>query len=412
MKNKFIRIATSASFVLIPFISHAAPLFSLNDDGGFKRFSVSVGALHVMPQGNLNPIRVNSSVPDNTKTKVGDTTTDSLFRAIDRTQPLGEEKAKILSTALDLDKKLIYDITLFGKEKGKGIVSFNGPDGKQYVKGNIAGEAVINGISEWDNPNTGLQADNVTTLGIMSNYFFTDNVSLEIKAGIPPKVDLKGTGAIDANIKGKVTPIGVNEIKDLINAAKIIPGTGSLINSLNNLVDTVGGIPLNANIPLTNFSNYGPAATARAWTPAAELQYHFGKTGVNKFRPYLGVGVIYAYFNELKLNPTLEQDLLTASHRIANIRDGKAGAALDGKMSTANPQIKVDAKSAFAPVATVGFTYDFYKNWFAVGSVSYAPLSTDATILMSDQRLGEIATAKTKIEINPILAYAGIGLRF
>ncbi|MFV5465021.1 OmpW family protein, partial [Acinetobacter sp. 207] len=36
----------------LPVISYAnSPYFSLKDGDGFKRFSVSVGALHVMPQG-------------------------------------------------------------------------------------------------------------------------------------------------------------------------------------------------------------------------------------------------------------------------------------------------------------------------------------------------------------------------
>ncbi len=51
------------------------------------------------------------------------------------------------------------------------------------------------GLSQWDNPGTGLEADDVTTLGIMTNYFFTDNISFEMKAGIPPeKSILQGKG--------------------------------------------------------------------------------------------------------------------------------------------------------------------------------------------------------------------------
>ena len=119
---------------------------------------------------------------------------------------------------------------------------------------------------------------------------------------------------------------------------------------------------------------HGPAASARAWTPAFEFQYHFGKTGVNKFRPYVGVGMMYAYFNELEINPQTEKDLIAAGHMIANIKEGNAGASLEGKKSSANPKVKLEATDAFAPIATVGFTYDFNDKWFAVGSVSYAHL--------------------------------------
>lgn len=97
---------------------------------------------------------------------------------------------------------------------------------------------------------------------------------------------------------------------------------------------------------------------------------------------------------------------------IANIKDGKAGAALDGKPSSANPQVDLEASSAFAPVATVGFTYDFNDKWFAVGSVSYAHLKGDTTITVSDATKGELIRSTADIDINPILAYAGVGIRF
>ena len=54
-------------------LTHAdSPYFSLHDGDGFKRFSVSVGALHVMPQGKAQPFRVNTSVKENERAKVGD----------------------------------------------------------------------------------------------------------------------------------------------------------------------------------------------------------------------------------------------------------------------------------------------------------------------------------------------------
>ncbi|WP_322853016.1 OmpW family outer membrane protein, partial [Acinetobacter baumannii] len=70
---------------------------------------------------------------------------------------------------------------------------------------------------------------------------------------------------------------------------------------------------------------------------------------------------------------------------------------------------KIDA---IAPVATLGFTYDFNDKWYAVGSVSYAHLKTDTTITVNDAKYGELINAKADIEINPILGYAGIGYRF
>ena len=166
------------------------------------------------------------------------------------------------------------------------------------------------------------------------------------------------------------------------------------------------------DIFITDLEAHGPAASARAWTPAFEFQYHFGKTGVNKFRPYVGVGMMYAYFNELEINPQTEKDLIAAGHMIANIKEGNAGASLEGKKSSANPKVKLEATDAFAPIATVGFTYDFNDKWFAVGSVSYAHLKNETTITVKDATHGELIKSTADIEINPILAYAGVGYRF
>ena len=58
-EKALLNTAISVSILTLPLISHAdSPYFSLKDGDGFKRFSVSVGALHVMPQGKVrhNPL--------------------------------------------------------------------------------------------------------------------------------------------------------------------------------------------------------------------------------------------------------------------------------------------------------------------------------------------------------------------
>lgn len=372
MKKKLAYLVASISALSFPVFSYAdSPYFSLKDGDGFKRFSVSVGALHVMPQGKAQPININTAVAKGEKTKVGDVQVDSVLNAIDDSASDAEAKKSLLKTAVALD--------------AANLISYE-KDEKTYLRANTSGEATINGLDNWQAQGTGLEADDVTTLGIMTNYFFTDNISFEVKAGIPPKVDIQGKGQIYAPLSGIATPTGI----------------GAILNDL----------PLKDDIFITDLSGHGKVAEARAWTPAFEFQYHFGKTGVNKFRPYVGLGLMYAYFNELEMNSNLEADLVAAGHKIANIKLGEAGKALDGIESTANPKVKLEAKDAFAPVATAGFTYDFNDRWFAVGSISYAHLKGETTITVNDAKLGELINAKSDIEINPILGYAGIGYRF
>lgn len=351
-----------AGLATLPLLAHAeSPYFSLQDGDGFKRFSVSVGALHVMPQGKAQPFQVNTAVKNGEVARNGTIQVDTVLNNLN-----SNVDQEGLAAALEF-------LGFFtGGELGSGL----------------SGSSRIQGLEEWNNPGTGLEADDVTTLGILSNYFFTDHVSLEMKAGIPPKVDLQGKGKIYAPFAAIATPQIASLPLEFLN------------------------IDLQNDIFITDLEAHGPAASARAWTPAFELQYHFGKTGVNKFRPYVGLGIMYAYFNELEINPRTEQDLIAAGHMIANIKEGNAGASLEGKPSNANPTVDLEATDAFAPIATVGFTYDFNHTWFAVGSVSYAHLKNETTITVSDDSLGELITSKADIEVNPILAYAGFGMRF
>lgn len=354
MKKNLLHLAISTSLLGLPLISYAdSPYFSLNDGEDFKRFSVSVGVMHVMPQGKAQPIRVNTAVKEG------------------EVQAIGE-----------IDSQTVEDNLKEGFELSPLLKAFL--NSVETIPASLSGTGTIYGIESWENPGTGIEADNVTTLGIMANYFFTDHISLELKAGLPPTVDLKGKGEIYAPFSAVSEAMG----------------------------GIAGEIQLENNIFITDLSAIGNVGEGRAWTPALELQYHFGKTGVNKFRPYVGIGLIYAYFDNLKLDSALEQELIDGGHKIANIKNGAAGAALEDKTSTANPIVKLDADDVFAPSATVGFTYDFNDRWFAVGSVSYAHLTSKAEITVRDEVLGELISATADIEINPILGYVGVGYRF
>ncbi|GGH25743.1 OmpW/AlkL family protein [Acinetobacter courvalinii] len=350
MKKSFACLLTG--LCALPTITFAdSPYFSLKDGDGFKRFSVSAGWLHAMPQGSANPIDINTSVAEGTKSKVGEVSKQAvLAAAVKESNPIAYGAIQAWPTST--------------------------------VPAFTTGTATINGLSNWKSEGTGLEADDVDTVGIMANYHFTDNVSLEIKAGIPPKVDIKGKGDIYAPLNGSASTI-------------------------------LGNIDLRQDLHITDLTQGDKAATARAWLPAFELHYQFGKSGVNKFRPYVGAGVMYAYFNDLKMNSGIESDLIKAGHMIQNIHDGKAGAALDNKTSSADPVVKLKATDTFAPIVTVGATYDFNPNWFAVGSVSYSKMNNEAKISVTDRNTGkELIRANTKIDIDPLITYVGVGHRF
>ena len=120
-----------------------------------------------------------------------------------------------------------------------------------------------------DSRGSGLEVQDADTLGLMMNYYVNDNVSLQLIGGIPPKVDIKGKGEILAPMSG-------------------IGHTGIGLD-----------LPLAQDIPITHLGSKSKVATVRAWTPAFEAQYQFGQSGINKFRPYVGLGIMYAHFGSI-----------------------------------------------------------------------------------------------------------------
>lgn len=358
MKNK-INVMTILCVVTLPTMSYAQSPTEQNKN--FKRFSISAGWLHAMPQGSGNPLNNQTAVAEGTQSTVGEVS-----------------KNAVLDAAVKESSPLIYN-----------AISISPGDN---IPAAFSGTANINGLSSWQSADTGMQANNVDTLGIMMNYYLTDHWSVELKVGIPPTVNLTGKGDVYAPLRGSNTP-----------ALAI----GSIDIPLGSSID------LNKNIHVTDLSQGGKAASVRAWLPALELHYQFGQSGVNKFRPYIGAGVLYGYFDKVQLNSGIESDLIASAHRIQNILDNKAGAALDGKVSSASPQVKVEATSAFAPIVTLGASYDFNDKWFAVGSISYAKMNNQAKITVIDSNTGnELIRANTKIDIDPFITYLGVGYRF
>ncbi|WP_228198486.1 OmpW/AlkL family protein [Acinetobacter radioresistens] len=351
----------------------------------FKRFSVSAGWLHVMPQGKANPFNINTAAANGTTAEVGAISTTAFMKAIDPNATLstGENAKEIL------DMVFSHPVDQNGNPRPSVGQILGLVDENDMVSPDITGTATINGLEQWEAQGSGLEADDVDTLGLTFNYYVNENVSLQLIGGIPPKVDIKGKGEINAPLSGFAEPEGI---------ATLVIGDR---------------LDLLQNIPITNLGNKSKAATVRAWTPALEAQYQFGKPGVNKFRPYIGAGLMYAYFNDIKLNPQIESDLQAAGHMIQNVLDGKAGAALDGTVSSGVMRVEVDADDAIAPIVTAGFTYDLNENWYTVASVSYAKLNNKATIDIINESTGtRLINATTKIDIDPLITYLGVGYRF
>lgn len=366
----------------------------------FKRFSVSAGWMHVMPQGKANAFNVNSKVDPNKKYAVGEISQDAFLNSVS-TDALMNDGGFGTMPAKDFLGQIFAADSL---QPGSSLAGFLGAlvdSTNQYSAVNAAasGGAYLQGIDRWTAQGTGLEAEDVDTLGLTFNYYLNDNVSLQFIGGIPPKVDIKGRGQIVANMTGVAFPDEFNElgIKDLFLST---------------------GLDLKKDLDITNLGNKKKASTARAWTPAFEAQYQFGQSGINKLRPFVGAGIMYAHFNDIKLDSTIKSDLINAGHMIQNILDGKAGQSLDQYISkefssSADPKVRVKTTDSIAPLVTLGATYDLNSNWYGIASVSYAKLNNRATIDVIDKNTGnKLIHSSTKIDIDPLITYLGVGYRF
>ena len=224
---------------------------------------------------------------------------------------------------------------------------------KQGITGSTTAKTPILGERPVSSPNAGFEVEDADTAGLVLDYFVNDNVSLELVLGAPPEMELSGKGAINLPIIGQAA----------------------------------------------NLEKFDKIATTDAYTPTFLGKYHFGSIN-NKIRPYVGAGVMYAHFSDVKADRGVNKEL--SSNPILARLQPELG------------KIKVD--DAFAPVAIVGVDYNITPEWFATASVTYAHLSTKASLkVKGNTSTGErdvILKGESDIEINPIVTYLGIGYRF
>ncbi|MGZ7881235.1 OmpW/AlkL family protein [Acinetobacter soli] len=164
--------------------------------------------------------------------------------------------------------------------------------------------------------------------------------------------------------------------------------TVGLILGVPPKVDIQGkGKLLGDRLDLESFSKVGDV---KVYSPVLTGKYTFGDIN-NKFRPYVGAGFMYASFRDFKLNPEVNAKI----------------ALLGGSIRS------VDIDDTVAPVAFVGADYNITPNWFATASVSYVHLSTHANLdIVSNASNTTLVQGSSKIEINPIVTYLGLGYRF
>ncbi|WP_439890164.1 OmpW/AlkL family protein [Ralstonia sp. 25C] len=218
------------------------------------------------------------------------------------------------------------------------------------------------GLGTYQSPGTDVKVSNANTLSVTFTHFFNDNIAGTFVGGVPPKFNLYGSGNV-------IAPVPVIGPLTLINL----------------------GLPQN-----------NPVATVREWSPTIVAQYYFG-TKESKVRPFVGGGVSYNFFTNLRLN----SNFVNAMQNLGQVLQLGMG-----QVPTGPAKVTAETSSSWTPVASVGVSYEFAKNWSAIGTVSYLPLKTTLTITIRSQQGQVLATNKTDIKVDPLVFGLAIGYKF
>ena len=186
---------------------------------------------------------------------------------------------------------------------------------------------------------SGSTVSNADTLGVAFTHFFTDNFALTADLGIPPTFNLNATGSI---------------------------------------------------------ASVGQIGSAKQWSPAIVAKWYFGDAN-SKFRPFVGAGVSYVWYDSIQLTNGFQQALSSKY----------TGGLVNNASSTAN------LSSSWAPVLNVGATYNFDQNWSMSLSVSYVSIKTNADITTNlPAAAGGTTHSSTSLTINPIVSFLSVGYKF
>lgn len=163
-KTLSIACAVAAPILFSQSATAAFDYFKSGDDG-FKRYSISAGWLHAEPQGKATPVKNTTAIRDGKVSQNGSVTVGAVKDVIDPAQD--EERVKQIN----------------------GLLGALGDDTDLGALG-ASGSTVINGLGNFATPGTGLESDTVDTIGMLFTYYVDDHWGVEVKAGIPPKVDI------------------------------------------------------------------------------------------------------------------------------------------------------------------------------------------------------------------------------
>ncbi len=214
--------------------------------------------------------------------------------------------------------------------------------------------------SSFDSPGTSATVGSAETAALIGTHFLTDHFALQFVGGIPARVDISGAG--------------------------VVKPTGLLGNFLH--------VDLGAQ-------QNNPLVSVQEWTPVLLLQYYFGNPG-GKWHPYLGVGVSYAWFSGYSLNGAFRNSLESNFGSVLSLASGHAGPT----------SVSVSASRSWNPVYNAGVSYDLSRHWSVAASLTYAPLTSTASIDVNAQDGTLLASSKSRLSQDALISALLFNYRF
>lgn len=205
-----------------------------------------------------------------------------------------------------------------------------------------------------------LDADSIDSLALVGQYFLTDVWALRLILGYPPKGSVEGSGT----------------------------------------VRTTGPLGLAAQIDLGE-PRFNPTGRARQWVPVFLVTRHFGAPEA-VLRPYLGIGVTYAFFTEVSLNGDLKAE--------ANRRFGTPLAFAAGIPGPTTIDARLEPN--LAPALAAGVRWRFSDHWSLSGGLTFIALETDAEVNLYASDGTELARSRTRLRFDPLNITLLAGYRF
>jgi outer membrane protein len=214
--------------------------------------------------------------------------------------------------------------------------------------------------SKFDSPGTEETIGGAVKPILTLTYFMTDHWAITAVGGVPPKLDVIGHGSV-------TTPGLLNKVVPAVEMGK---------------------------------AENNPIATIRHWFPSVMVQYYFGDPS-GRWRPFIGAGLGFSFFTDVKLTPNFDNNLRQAGSFLA-------------LATTLSPQNTTEAKasSAWRPLFNAGLAYHLNDRWSLGLAVSYVPIKTVSTIRIRDKTGNVVLTSSADLDIPTVASSATIGFKF